>query len=244
MNTVDQRAWKGKAMEGWVARWYTRTRSKDMADFRGEAKRIAERLNRSSSVLEVAPGPGFFAIELAKLGDFRITGLDISQTLVDIAKKNAVAAGVQVDFRLGNASAMPFTDDSFDFVYCSAAFKNFSEPVEALNEMHRVLRPTCEAVIMDLRQDASLDEIDRYVKQSGRSPIDAWITRWTFRHVLLRRAHAPNQFLTMAQQSKFGTCQIANSGIALAVRFRKASSASRTAKSGSRLPVSVVVDLT
>ena len=95
--------------------------------------------------------------------------------------------------------------------------------------MHRVLRPTCEAVIMDLRQDASLDEIDRYVKQSGRSPIDAWITRWTFRHVLLRRAHAPNQFLTMANQSKFGTCQIANSGIALEVRFRKASSASMTA---------------
>ena len=114
MNTVDQRAWKGKAMEGWVARWYTRTRRKDMADFRGEAKRIRERLNRSSRVLEVAPGPGFFAIELSKLGGFPITGLDISQTLVNIAKKNAAAAGVQVDFRLGNASAMPLTDDSFD----------------------------------------------------------------------------------------------------------------------------------
>ena len=230
MNTLDQKAWKGKAMEGWVARWYTRTRRKDMADFRGEAKRIAERLNRSSDVLEVAPGPGFFAIELAKLGDFKITGVDVSQTLVDIAKRNTVAARVQVDFRLGNASAMPLTDDSFDLVYCSAAFKNFSEPVEALNEMHRVLRPACEAVIMDLRQDASLDEIDSYVRQSGRSPIDAWITRWTFRRVLLRRAYAPNQFLTMAKQSRFGTCQIANSGIALEVRFRKASSPSMTAR--------------
>jgi len=230
MNTVDQRAWKGKAMEGWVARWYTRTRRKDMADFRGEAKRIAECLNRSSRVLEVAPGPGFFAIELSKLGGFSITGLDISQTLVDIAKENALAAGVQVDFRLGNASAMPFTDDCFDFVYCSAAFKNFSEPVEALNEMHRVLRPTGEAVIMDLRQDASLDEIDRYVRQSGRSPIDAWITRWTFRHVLLRRAYAGNEFLNMAKQSRFGVCQVATSGIALEVRFSKTSGASMTAR--------------
>jgi len=230
MNTVDQRAWKGKAMEGWVARWYTRTRRKDMADFRGEAKRIAECLNRSSRVLEVAPGPGFFAIELSKLGGFRITGLDISQTLVDIAKENALAAGVQVDFRLGNASAMPFTDDCFDFVYCSAAFKNFSEPVEALNEMHRVLRPTGEAVIMDLHQDASLDEIDRYVRQSGRSPIDAWITRWTFRHVLLRRAYAGNEFLNMAKQSRFGVCQVATSGIALEVRFSKTSGASMTAR--------------
>jgi len=230
MNTLDQKAWKGKAMEGWVARWYTRTRRKDMAEFRGEAKRIRERLNRCSGVLEVAPGPGFFAIELANLGDFKFTGLDISQTLVDIAKRNAVAAGVQVDFRLGNASAMPLTDDSFDFVYCSAAFKNFSEPVEALNEMHRVLRPTGEAVIMDLRQDASLDEIDRYVSESGRSPIDAWITRWTFRHVLLRRAYAGNEFLNMAKQSRFGVCQVATSGIALEVRFRKTSGASMTAR--------------
>ena len=81
MKTLDQRAWKGMAMEGWVARWYTRTRRKDMADFRREARTIAKRLNRGSSVLEVAPGSGFFAIELAKLGDFRITGLDISHTL-------------------------------------------------------------------------------------------------------------------------------------------------------------------
>ena len=67
MNTVDQRAWKGKAMEGWVAWWYTRTRRKDMADFRREAKTVAERLNRGSNVLEVAPGPGFFAIELRRV---------------------------------------------------------------------------------------------------------------------------------------------------------------------------------
>jgi ubiquinone/menaquinone biosynthesis C-methylase UbiE len=221
MNTVDQRAWKGKAMEGWVARWYTRTRRKDIADFRGEAKRIAERLNRGTNVLEVAPGPGFFAIELAKIGDFRITGLDISQTLVDIAKKNAADAGIKVDFRLGNAAAMPFAENSFDFVYCSAAFKNFSEPVEALNEMHRVLGPAGEAVIMDLCKDAPLDEIDRYVKQSGRSPIDASITRWTFRHVLLRRAYAPNEFFNMAKQSRFEACQIEASGIALEVRLRK-----------------------
>jgi ubiquinone/menaquinone biosynthesis C-methylase UbiE len=228
MSTVDQRAWKGKAMEGWVARWYTRTRRKDMADFRGEAKRIAERLSRGANVLEVAPGPGFFALQLAKLGDFRITGLDISQTLVDIAKKNAADAGIQVDFHLGNASAMPFAENCFDFVYCSAAFKNFSRPVEALNEMHRVLRPAGEAVIMDLRKDAPLDEIDRYVKQSGRSPIDAWMTRWTFRHVLLRRAYAANQFLNMARQSRFGACQIETSGIALKVGLKKAPSTSIT----------------
>jgi len=53
----------------------------DMEDFRREAKSAAERLPAGACVLDLAPGPGFFAIELAKLGDFRITGLDISRTL-------------------------------------------------------------------------------------------------------------------------------------------------------------------
>lgn len=229
MNPVNQKPWKGRGMEGWVARWYTRTRRKDMPDFQLEAESIAKRLNSGSNVLEVAPGPGFFAIELAKLGDFRITGLDISRTLVEIATKNAQDSGVKVDFRLGNASAMPLEQDSFDLVYCSAAFKNFSEPVNALNEMYRVLRPGCKAVIADLRKDASLDEIDRYVQQSGRSLIDAWMTNWTFRHVLLKRAYAQDEFLNMAKQSKFGACEIAPSGIALEVQLRKPACAPTTA---------------
>ena len=221
MNTVDQRPWKGKAMEGAVARWYTRTRRKDMDDFRRQAIGVAQRLSSGSSVLELAPGPGFFAIELATLGNFRVTGLDISRTMVQIARENAADAGVIVDFRLGDASSMPFEPDSFDFVYCSAAFKNFSAPVEALNEVHRVLRPGCEALIVDLRKDTPLDEIDTYVRKSGRSPIDAWVTRWTFRHVLLKRAYGHDDFLNMAKQSPFGGCRIEASGIGLEVRLAK-----------------------
>jgi len=221
MHAVQQKPWKGKGMEGWVARWYTRTRRNDLEDFRREAKSVAEGLRSGSNVLEVAPGPGFFAIELLKLGDFRVTGLDISRTLVEIATENARNAGISIDFRLGNASAMPFADESFDFVYCSAAFKNFSEPVKALDEMYRVLRPGGEAVVADLCKDASLDEIDTYVNESGRRGIDAWMTRWTFRHVLLKRAYSKEQFMEMAEQSRFSACQIKFSTIALEVRFKK-----------------------
>jgi ubiquinone/menaquinone biosynthesis C-methylase UbiE len=221
MDAVAQKPYKGKGMEGRVAQWYARTRRNDMEDFRRQAKAAAERLRRGCTVLEVAPGPGFFAIELAKLGDFRITGLDISRTLVEIAKENARNASVKIDFRLGNASAMPFADASFDFIYCSAAFKNFSEPSKALDEMHRVLRPGGEAVIADLRKDVSLAEIDSYVKQSGRSRIDAWVTKWTFQWVLIKRAYAKDEFIRMAEQSRFGTCQINVVPLAYEVRFAK-----------------------
>jgi len=118
-------------MEGWDCTLVRLDQAERHGGFSPRGESAAERLPAGACVLDVAPGPGFFAIELAKLGDFRITGLDISRTLVKIAAKNARTAGVNVDFRLGNASAMPFADESFDFVYCSAAFKNFSEPVKA-----------------------------------------------------------------------------------------------------------------
>jgi ubiquinone/menaquinone biosynthesis C-methylase UbiE len=221
MNAKQQKAHKGPGMEGWIARWYARTRSKDLEDFRRQAKSVAEGLRCGSDVLEVGPGPGFFAIELARLGNFKITGLDVSRTFLGIATENARKAGVHVDFRLGNAAAMPFADNSFDFVYSSAAFKNFSEPVAALDEMQRVLRPGAEAVVVDLRKDASLDQINAYVKKSGRRRVDTWITIWTFRHMLIKRAYTKQDFMRMAEQSRFGGCQISLSPIGFEVRFTK-----------------------
>ena len=98
MDTENRKAWKGAGMEGPIARWYNHTRSKDMEDFRREANRVAGQLTNGARVLEVAPGPGFFSIELAKLGNlkpggFWITGLDVSRTFVELSKENARQAG-------------------------------------------------------------------------------------------------------------------------------------------------------
>jgi len=54
-------------MEGWVAQWYAAHKAERQEDFRRQAKAVAEHLHSGWAVLEVAPGPGFFAIELAKL---------------------------------------------------------------------------------------------------------------------------------------------------------------------------------
>src|SRR5262249_10424411 len=149
--------------------------------FRKEAQEVAHQLAGGSDVLEVAPGPGFLAIELAKLGPYRIVGMDISRSFVRIATENAAKAGVEVTFREGNASSMPFQSDSFDFVYCRAAFKNFSEPVEAISEMYRVLRPGGEAMIHDLRQDASSEAIKAAVNEMGLGWFESLMTRWILR---------------------------------------------------------------
>jgi ubiquinone/menaquinone biosynthesis C-methylase UbiE len=85
--------------------------------------------------------------------------LDISETFVEIANRNAAQAQVQVDFQRGNASGMPFKSDSFDFLLCRAAFKNFGAPLGALREMHRVLKPGGRALIIDLRKDTSNESV-------------------------------------------------------------------------------------
>src|SRR5690349_18739181 len=120
---------KGMGMEGPVATWYAKNTLKNIEDFKKDARKIAAVVAEGSAILEVAPGPGYLAIELAKLGRYKITGLDISTSFVEIAQANAKAAGVPVDFRQGNAAQMPFADASFDFIVCRAAFKNFAEPV-------------------------------------------------------------------------------------------------------------------
>lgn len=205
-----------------MARWYAKSTKNDLNSFRAEAQNIAAQIKPGADVLEVAPGPGYFSIELARLGPFRITGLDISRTFVQIAQKSAADQSVSVNFRQGNASAMPFEPESFDFIYCRAAFKNFSQPVEAINEMHRVLRPGGRAQIVDLRKDVTMDEINAYVRNTGRGWFDAMFTRLAFRSFLIKRAYTKQDFLDMAQKSLFGACQIDTSSIGLAVHFEKA----------------------
>ena len=141
MLSIRAKPYKGIAMEGPIATWYARNTRKDMRAFRRLAGTIADAIAGTRRVLEIAPGPGYLAIELARLGAFSITGVDVSQTFVRIASANAARAGVEVDFRHGDAHRLPFGRASFDFIVCRAAFKNFTDPVGALGEMRRVLKP-------------------------------------------------------------------------------------------------------
>jgi ubiquinone/menaquinone biosynthesis C-methylase UbiE len=215
-----KKAYKGWAMEGMIARWYAQNTGRNIEEFQKEAQEIARQLPGGASVLEVAPGPGFLAIELARLGPYRIVGLDISKEFVRIATENAARAGVEVTFREGNASSMPFEPDSFDLVYCRAAFKNFSEPVEAICEMHRVLKPGGKAVIHDLRRDASPDGIKAAVREMRLGWLNSLLTRWIL-HWLRKRAYSQDEFRRMAAQTPFREGRIDCDRISAHVTLRK-----------------------
>jgi ubiquinone/menaquinone biosynthesis C-methylase UbiE len=195
--TAAVKAYKGMGMEGSIARWYDRTTRKDMPEFRQLAARVAALVPAGGSVLEVAPGPGFLSIELAKRG-LEVRAVDISKTFVEIARRNAAAEGVKVRFQLGNAAALPIEDTSVDFVVCRAAFKNFSEPVKAMAEMRRVLRPGGTALLGDMRRDVSVAEIRRFVDGLGVSRPNRWFMMLTFRGMLIKRAYRIEEIRRMA----------------------------------------------
>jgi ubiquinone/menaquinone biosynthesis C-methylase UbiE len=213
--------YKGLGMEGAVAKWYAALTKKSLEDFKALARRVAEQIPARSAVLEVAPGPGYFAIELSKLGGYRITGLEISETFVALARANAAKAGVRVDFRRGNASAMPFPRETFDFLLCRAAFKNFAEPVRALEEMHRVLKPGGQALIIDLRRDAPQESISQAVDAMSLGAVNAMITKLTFRFMLLKRAYTKSEFAEMIAKTKFRSTLIREDLIGLEISLSK-----------------------
>lgn len=221
MTTMTQKGYKGIGMEGSIARWYEKNTRKDMAEFLKLAHRLRKELPDGGDMLEVAPGPGFLSIEMAKGGRYRVTGLDISKTFVELARKNASDVGVNVDFREGNASAIPFADNSFDLLVCRAAFKNFSEPVKALKEMNRVLRPGGTGVVIDLRRDTPMSEISKYTDGLDVSAVNQWVIKQSFRFMLLKRAYTGKQFQQMVKQVPFGKVELRDAPLGVEIWFSK-----------------------
>lgn len=201
------RAERGLGMEGSMARSYARLTNKYIPEFRVLADEIAAALPADSTVLEIAPGPGFLAVELARRG-LDVTGLDISKTFVDIARRNARTQGQSVRFEWGNAADMPFADASFDYLVCRAAFKNFADPLGAVREMRRVLKPGGEGRIIDLRRDVSMSEIVRGAYPDGRFSFFDRVSGLLIFAMLRRRAYTISQMESLLAGGGFTKARV------------------------------------
>jgi SAM-dependent methyltransferase len=98
------------------------------------------RVRAQQTVLDVGCGTGVVAVTAARAGA-KVSGLDLSPVLIELAKKNASLAGVQVDFREGDVEALPYGDASFDVVLSQFGHMFAPRAEVALAEMLRVLRP-------------------------------------------------------------------------------------------------------
>jgi ubiquinone/menaquinone biosynthesis C-methylase UbiE len=90
-------------------------------------------------VLEVAPGTGRNLPHYPS--EVRLTGVELSPKMLEVARQRADDLGRGVDLRLGDAQALPFPDDSFDTVVCTFALCTIPDERQAITEAYRVLRP-------------------------------------------------------------------------------------------------------
>ncbi|MGI6553933.1 MAG: class I SAM-dependent methyltransferase [Bacillota bacterium] len=210
---------KDVGIYGFAAKWYDRnTRKSRLAEMEGYADEVSRHVSPGANVLEVAPGPGYLAIELARKG-FNVTGVELSPDFVEIANNNAKEANVRVNFLQGNASNLPCEDNYFDFIVCSAAFKNFKEPVKALCEMHRVLKPGGTSLIIDMNHEATNEDIEKEI--SGMKGFDKYFVKFSFKTFLKQGAYTKEGFETLLKETPFKNYQIKKEGISLYVYLVK-----------------------
>lgn len=111
---------------------------------------FARHLKPDSRVLDVGCGPGVLAAEVARrIPSGNVTGFDASADRLTEAQKNFIRLG-NAQAQAGEATALPFTDDSFDFIYCRFLLEYLREKERAVAEMARVCRPGGTVLLQDL----------------------------------------------------------------------------------------------
>jgi len=120
--------------------------------------RLAERLlfeggrewacaKATGDVLEIAVGTG------RNLSHYppgtRVTGIELSSAMLEIARERASALGVAAELRQGDAQALPFADSSFDTVVCTLGLCCIPDPRKTLCEAHRVLRSGGKLILLE-----------------------------------------------------------------------------------------------
>jgi ubiquinone/menaquinone biosynthesis C-methylase UbiE len=215
------RHFKDMGITGSFTRWYDKnTRENRIAEMQLYAKEVASHLNEKANVLEIAPGPGYLSIELAKMGNYNITGMDISADFVEICKTNAARENVNITFVQGNVSAMPFEENTFDFLVCSAAFKNFKEPVVALREMYRVLKKGGIGLIIDMRRDATKEGLKEEATKISKSGFERMFMIQTFKG-LCKYAYTKTEIEEIIKQTSFIKNEIQESNIGFYIYLYK-----------------------
>jgi ubiquinone/menaquinone biosynthesis C-methylase UbiE len=117
---------------------------------RREAVLDALQLQPGERVLDIGTGPGFLAVEMAEAvgSGGQVRGIDMSEPMLNIARKRCTGGKPWVVFQPGAATELPFGDATFDAAISVQVYEYIADVAKALSEMYRVIRPGGRAVVV------------------------------------------------------------------------------------------------
>ena len=164
-------------------------------------------LRSGMALLDVGCGPGNITCDLAdRVAPGPVVGLDVSAEVVTAATTDAEARGTaNVSFRTGDLYALEFDDDAFDVVHAHQVLQHLTDPVAALAELRRVVRPDGVVAVRD----------SDYAAMTW-APAEPRLDRWLelYHQVTARNgaeADAGRRLLGWAQQAGFASIEVSSS---------------------------------
>jgi ubiquinone/menaquinone biosynthesis C-methylase UbiE len=119
---------------------------------------------RGHTLLEVGCGIGTDLVRFAR-GGALVTGVDLSQTAIDMAGRNFSLHGLTpVELRVANAEALPYADNTFDHVYGHGVIQYTADPAQLIRECHRVLKPGGTGIFMVYNRVSWLNALSKVMK--------------------------------------------------------------------------------
>lgn len=102
---------------------------------------------KGKKLLEVGCGVGIDLVRFAA-GGAQVTGIDLAEQSIDLARKNFEQHGLAGDLRLGNGEALEFAADTFDVVYAHGVIQYTAHAQQMIDELFRVVKPGGEVIMM------------------------------------------------------------------------------------------------
>lgn len=112
---------------------------------------------RPKTILDIATGTGDFAIAALKLGDVNVTGIDISEGMLNVGKQKVAAKKLdnQIQFKKADSEKLPFEKNSFDAAIVGFGVRNFENLEKGLAEILRVIKPGGAFFVLEFSKPVS-----------------------------------------------------------------------------------------